>query len=501
MLRRTSWWLAVLLLVLAMALVACGGEEPAAETDTGVEEVETEPEQEVVAEPEEEVAEPEVEEPVAEEPPEEEEMAEEGFPEGTQLQILQWSHFVPRYDEWFDQFAADWGGANGVNVTVDHQDIASVDPSLVAAMDAGEGPTLVELSVGASKNVDGLHDLADLVARAEELYGPMNDTCRNNSYLPANDMWYGFCHGWVPDPGDYDISLWTEAGFPNGPSTWQELLEGGTFIRDELGVPMGIGLSPEIDSNLAMRALIWSFGGSIQDENECVVIDSPEVLEAVEFLVELYNNTMTEEVFAWTAASNNQGLIAGELSFILNSISAYRSLQRIDPEAAANIGFTPALAGPRGDQHAAAHLWFIYVIPSYVEKDSPEYRAAEEFILHLLENYDDASYNSELYNFPAFAPTAPTLPEWIENDPFESEPADKLAFLKDAEQWVTYLGYPGPSNPAVAEVYSLNIIPTMMGRAARGDVTPEEAIAEAEAQINDIFASWRDRGLVGCTDQ
>ena len=103
---------------------------------------------------------------------------------------------------------------------------------------------------------------------------------------------------------------------------------------------MGIGLSPEIDSELAARALIWSFGGSIQDEDECVTINSPEVIEAVEFMAQLYNDTMTEEVFAWNAASNNQGLIAGELSYILNSISAYRSLQKIDPEAADEIFFT-----------------------------------------------------------------------------------------------------------------------------------------------------------------
>ena len=66
---------------------------------------------------------------------------------------------------------------------------------------------------------------------------------------------------------------------------------------------------------------MWSFGGSIQDEDENVSIDSPEVVEAVEFMAELYSNTMTEEVFAWNAGSNNQGLIAGELSYILNSIS------------------------------------------------------------------------------------------------------------------------------------------------------------------------------------
>lgn len=423
------------------------------------------------------------------------------FPEGTELRILQWSHFVPNYDSWFDQFAAEWGEANSVDVTVDHVNIAELNPSLSAAIDAGEGPVLVELPLAAANFIEGVHDLTDLNMRAQEMFGEQAETCTANSYLPATDTWYGYCHGWVPDPGDYDRALWADVGFPDGPATWQDLLDGGSAIFEQHGVPLGLGLSPEIDSNMAMRALIWSFGGSVQDADECVVINSPEVIEATEFLVELYNNAMTEEVFSWDAASNNQGLIAGELSYILNSISAYRSLQKIDPEAADNIGFVPALSGPNGDQHASAHLWYIYVIPNYVEVDSPEYRAAEEFLIYHTSNYNQATFNSELYNFPAFPPTVPQLEGWLNNDPFGSRPADKLTVLLTAEDWVTYLGWPGPSNPAVAEVYATNIIPTMMGQAALGELTPEEAVAEAEAQINDIFTKWRDRGFVGCADQ
>jgi multiple sugar transport system substrate-binding protein len=421
------------------------------------------------------------------------------FPDGTELHILQWSHFVPRYDEWFDGFAADWGDANNVDVTVDHIDLAQLIPSLTAAIDAGEGPTMVELVIAPSLFVEGVRDLTDVNMEAQARFGEPAQTCVANSYLPANDMWYGYCHGWVPDPGDYDKALWSSVGMPDGPSTWQDLLEGGAQIRDEQGVPMGLGLSPEIDSNMAMRAIIWSFGGSIQDENENVVINSPEVLEAVNYVRDLYEQTMTDEVFSWNAASNNQGLIAGELSYILNSISAFRSLQKIDPEAAQNIGFVPALKGPRGDQHASAHVWAIYVVPDYVE-DGPDFDAAKAFMLHLTENYSDAVYNSELYNFPTYKSTAPQLFEeggWLDNDPFGSVPPDKLSVLRTAEDWVTHLGYPGPGNPAVAEVYNTHIIPTMMGRAARGEVTPEEAIAQAESEINTIFDKWRERGLVG----
>ena len=44
------------------------------------------------------------------------------------LSIVQWSHFVPAFDTWFDKFAHDWGSKNGITVTVDHipeQDIAA----------------------------------------------------------------------------------------------------------------------------------------------------------------------------------------------------------------------------------------------------------------------------------------------------------------------------------------------------------------------------------------
>ena len=418
------------------------------------------------------------------------------YPDGTQLQILQWSHFVPQYDVWFDPFAVAWGDANNVDVTVDHIALGELPASLTAAIDAGDGPSLVEMVFAPPQFIEGLHDLTDLNLQAQELFGEQAETSKMSSYLPATDSYYGFSPGWVPDPANYDTAMWTEVGYPTGPSSYADLLDGGKKIKDQLGVPLGLGMSPELDSRLAMRNTLWSFGASVQDENECVVINSPETLEAVQYISDLYNSAMTEEVFAWTPASNNQGLIAGELSYILNSISAYRSLQDIDPEAADNIGFGPALKGPRDDQYASAHVWSVYVIPSYVE--GPELEAAQAFLLHLTANYNQAVFNSKLYNFPAFQSTVPQLDGWLAQDPFGSRPANKLEVLSSTWDTATWLGFPGPANPAVGEVFGTNIIVTMMAEAARGEKPPEQAVADAETQINAIFAKWRDAGLVGC---
>ena len=421
-------------------------------------------------------------------------VAQDGFPDGTEISLLQWSHFVPRYDEWFDVYAQEWGEANNVGVTVDHVNFTELPSSLAAEIDAGEGHTIVELLFSPASFIEGLHDLTDINEAAAEMFGERVGTCQATSYLPIADTYYAYTHGYVPDPGDYDIELWTEAGYPEGPKTYQDLLDGGKSIFESTGIPVGLGISPELDSEMANRAIIWSFGGSVQDENENVVLNSEETIAAVEFMAQLQNEAMTDEVFGWTAASNNQALIAGEVSYILNSNSAYRSLQKIDEAAAENIGFTSALEGPAG-AFASSHVWQIYVIPSYVEGD--ELAAAKQFILDHTANYSDATYNSELYNFPCHPSTVEELDGWLEEDPFGSVPPNKFEILKTVNDWSVHLGYPGVTNPAISQVFSENIIPNMVARVALGEMTAEESVAIATERVEEIFGEWRAKGLVG----
>jgi len=63
-----------------------------------------------------------------------------------------------------------------------------------------------------------------------------------------------------------------------------------------------------------------------------------------------------------------------------------------------------------------------------------------------------------------------------------------------------WLRYPGYANPAIGEIYQTHILPSMMANAARGQATPEEAVANAAKQIEAIFKKWRDRGFVGSGD-
>ncbi|MCA9859153.1 MAG: extracellular solute-binding protein [Thermomicrobiales bacterium] len=429
-------------------------------------------------------------------------MAQESSPTaniaGTSLKILQWSHFVPSYDTWFDAFAQAWGEANDVEVTVDHINTAEVPTTIAAELSAGEGHDLVEHISSLAQYEKSMLPMNDLLAEASARHGEQLGMCAANSYNPTTDTYYGFVHGYAPDPGNYRKGLWETVELPDGPSTWDELLSGGTRIRSEQGVQLGIGMSNEIDSRMAAQTLIWAFGGAIQDENENVTVNSPEVIEAVAYMADLFKNTMTEEVFGWTAASNNQLLIAGQASYILNSISAFRTAQEAQPDVAADVFFKEPLVGPAGAERALAHghAVFNYQIPNY----SPNSATAQEFILHLVENYYDACVESKYYNFPAWPDLTPELlvdGGWLDVDQFGADPPDKLAPMKTANDWTVNLGWPGPANAAIGEVFNLPTIPNMMARAATGLATPEESVAQAEEEINAIFETWRGEGLIG----
>lgn len=432
---------------------------------------------------------------------------------GKTLKILQWSHFVPRYDkDWFDGFAKKWGESKGIDVTVDHINLAEIGARTAAEISAGDGHDMIEWIAPPAQFEPSVLDLTDVNQEAVKRFGKQHPLCTKSSFNPNTKKYYSFCHGWVIDPGCYRKSLWEKAGKAVGPETWDDLITFGGKIKKEQGIQLGVGLSQELDSNMAARALLWSFDSSVQDAAENVVINNERTLEALSYMAKLFKESMVPEVFAWTAVSNNQALIAGKASYILNSISAYRSAQKEVPEIAKDIYFVPALKGPRGARWSCEHVIYNYIIPNY----SKNADLAKEFLLALVDNYDQAIYASELYNSPAFfdAPIPagnrgyPAVAgaqrirdlanAWFDDDPFriEGEEKGKLATLKNAEEWSTNVGHPGPANPAIGEVFATFVLPNMMANAARG-MDPGMAVSQAETLIKTIFEKWRKKGLVG----
>src|SRR5262249_6572381 len=87
---------------------------------------------------------------------------------GTSLRMLMWSHFVPAYDTWFDDFAKKWGEKNGVKVRVDHIPHLELPARYAAEFAAGSGHDLIYF-VGQILTGQYYKNLVDLSAISDAL--------------------------------------------------------------------------------------------------------------------------------------------------------------------------------------------------------------------------------------------------------------------------------------------------------------------------------------------
>ncbi len=138
---------------------------------------------------------------------------------GTELRILLWSHFVPRHDEWYDRFVAEWGEANGVTTQVDHINTADVPAAIAAEIAAGEGHDLLEHLASLAQYEKSMLDMTDVVEELNSRHGEQLPMAMRNSFNPTTGVFYGLCHGYAPDPGDYRRSLWEQVDMPDGPGS------------------------------------------------------------------------------------------------------------------------------------------------------------------------------------------------------------------------------------------------------------------------------------------
>ena len=400
------------------------------------------------------------------------------------LRIAQWAHYVPKYDQWFDKvFTKEWGEKNNTNVIVDHIAATEVPARGAAEAAAGKGHDLFHFIAPPAAYERSVLDHSDVVKEIERRHGEMIPLARRSTFNPKTGKFFALSDSFAPDPGNYRIDLWTDAGYPKGPDTWEDLRIGGAKIRKKSGHPVGIGFSQEQDSNMALRALLWSFGGAEQDEQGRPALDSKNTIEALKFARALCRETETAEVFTWDPSSNNRAMISGRCSFVQNAISVTRSAEKDNAETAPKIGLTPALAGPVR-RIAAEHLMSCYVVWKFAE--NPE--GAKQFLVDFIDAFASVFRESGFYNLPCFPSTVPDAAQQLAADP--APPAGKYALLSTALDWSTNIGYPGYATAATDEVFNTFVIPTMFARVARDEVTAEAAVKAAHAEIVRIFGKW-----------
>lgn len=400
------------------------------------------------------------------------------------LRIMQWNHFVPAFDEWFNKyFIKQWGEKNDTEVTVTNVGMTSIESRAAAEVKKSQGHDLCMFLSPPSSYEDSVVDLRDVYQECERKYGKPLDIAIRSTYNPITRKYYGFSDSYVPDPVNYRKDLWDDVGV--APSSWDAIREGGRKIKQKHGIPVGIGMSSELDSSMALRSILAAFGAAEQTIDGRPSLKSAAALDALKYAKALYTETMTDEIFSWDASSNNRLMLAGKGSLTLNAISVTRTGESERIPIADKIGLAIPARGPVA-QLAVMHLMNAYV----VWKFSRNIDGAKKFLVDLAGASRNAFIASRFYNFPTYPQLVPDLNQLIANDT-AATPSDKYRIFTDASKWTVNVGYPGYSNAAIDEIWKGWLIPRMFADTASGRLTPEAALDMYAAQSAAIFAKWR----------
>ena len=404
------------------------------------------------------------------------------------LRILQWSHFVPAYDRWFDNvYTKAWGRRNNVEVVVDHISQAELPARVAAEAAARRGHDIVATLAPLPQYEDSVINHNEIVQEVTRRRGRMARVVHRSIYNPRTKKYFGFADNYAPDPVNYRIDLWREVGAR--PTTWDAVLRAAPRLRAN-NHPIGLGMSNEIDSNMFLMALMMCFGSFIQNRQGRVVLNSRATRQVLRFGRDLYRRGMTNEIFAWTAASNNNAMLAGRLSLALNAISITRSAESQNPDLARRIALLPIPRGPRG-RYGLEHVMHTYMIWKFARNKA----AARKFLADLEINYTGAFLNSKYYNFPSFPRSVRNIRVRLRRD--DARPRGKYVILDTISKRYTYnVGYPGYANAAIGEIFDTFLVPQMFAEVAQGRRSPDEAARDYHRRFNRIFAKWRRRGKV-----
>jgi multiple sugar transport system substrate-binding protein len=405
------------------------------------------------------------------------------------LSIIQWVHFVPAYDDWFDNtWCKQWGEKNDVQVTVEHINNTLLDTRAAAEVAAQQGHDLFMNLHPMAAYEDQVINHASIVNAIQKKVGPYSQLGKLSTYNPKTKKYFAVSDNYVPDPVIWRKDLWNGVG--EAPYTWAHVFKAAPKLK-AAGHPVFIGQSQELDSNMALLAFLMCYGSFVQNAHNVPTLNTKATVNAVKLMAQMAQNE-DGSIYGANPATNNNYLYSGTGSMILNAISATRTPEAQHLPFSDDLMVWPIPIGPNG-RLGLEHVMGCYNIWKFAQnKDN-----ASQFLIDLCVNYKQATDASQLYNFPSFPGAYPfsAIRKTAAADPHK--PHGKYTVLTTiAEKFTHNIGFPGTYNAAMDEVFTKYLIPQMFAQVSQGKLTAADSVSQTNAQVKQIYAKWKAAGKI-----
>jgi multiple sugar transport system substrate-binding protein len=289
--------------------------------------------------------------------------------------------------------------------------------------------------------------------------------------------------------------IWDAAGIDvTQLTTYDQLREAALEISDPDSEMWGWGMTVNRggDGAYLTHRVIHSFGGTWVDETgQKVTIDSPETIQAVEWLVDTYTNPQWERmlppgVLSWTDPTNNEAFLGSKVAYTQNAGTVYAKAVVDAVPFAGDIIWDYPKGGPALERFTGLGSMNFGMI-----KGGKNPEAARELILSffaddvLKETYKIATS----YAIPAYANNW----DWEEITSVPNSIAQKEG-ATDPAGW-NGIAFPGPATPWIAAVDSQNLGTDMIAAVLTGQSSAADSVKQtAEAAIK-IFQEMGAAGV------
>ncbi|MCW5853641.1 MAG: hypothetical protein KIT87_26480 [Anaerolineae bacterium] len=418
---------------------------------------------------------------------------EAALPKGAagKLTVIHRTEYFASVQERFKKTVEDFAKANNTQL-----DLSTANPEVFgdfmakmqAAVQAGVPPDMSyhTLSIPQMRFLDIVEDVTDVVEEAIKLYGDV---------VPIGSVQSGKLEGkWWGVPFISNSGSWflrkdmldAKNVQMSTLDTWEGRRDAALAMSDPAKEFWGWGVTVNKsgDGHGIIMDCIQSFGGSITDAGgKKVNWNSPQTIEAVKFLADIYTNAkykpmLPPGVESWTDTSNNEAYLAGKIGMTQNALSIYGQMKR---DKNPNLEKTALIRKPKakdGKILEAGGSGWITIFKGSKNKD-----LAKKLTLELLnpKNLTPMVLEGGGLVLPAYKKQ--WTDEIMKSDPNFTRLQD-IIFNPDA-----YYGtsHPAPPSAVHDQVLSEAIPSQMMSNVITGKMTAEQAVADAHKRIVQLF--------------
>ncbi|MES9605887.1 extracellular solute-binding protein [Actinomadura sp. NPDC000929] len=354
---------------------------------------------------------------------------------------------------------------SGTDLKIELQPWDGRDTKVATALSGGKGPDVVLLGPdqvpqyvanGTLKPVD------DAVAATKSAFLP-----NALSALSVDGKLYAVPIYHTVTSMIFNKKLLAKAGITSPPQTWDEIREAAPKLKAKGYATLDYSASSEASLNMNFYPLLWQAGGSVfTPDGEKAAFNSPEGLEALTFLTDLYKegaipkSALTNKNVVADQALGRQQVAAGLMNVPADAEIAAKTWGQenvvvglpLEGRKRVGFGIPGGLAVNARSKHTAA---------------------AEKFLKFMI----DPKQITSLGTASGFLSPR--------TDVKVPPPNPRAAKFAEALQYT----YPGDANPAARQVMAL--LRTEIQAALTGKKTPKQALEDAAKQADDLLARQR----------